>query len=333
MLCSRALRASHFPTQVFGEQPAHLLHAVRLAQGPHQLGHRRLGGHVPALDHPLGQRLLPRLIKGEVAALVQALGTHHHRHPRLGRSVELLDEVAADEVQPSRPERFDDHPAVVHPQQHVEDLRVQPGSELDEKHLLAQLPVQHTWPLDPGDGLLPDGEARAVHHRHGGPVHAVEGSKVGGVGLDRPAAQHHPAPEGQKHPRPPRRRHGKGGAQVVQPVGEGVLNGQLGPGEHHRDGYAPHHEGQHRGGVGHGVGAVGDDDAVKFVPGVKDVPGDEPPLLGLDVGRVQVEDIPHGERVAVRQRPQAAGQGVAVQPWGQPLVGDPGGDGAPGGEQ
>ena len=78
---------------------------------------------------------------------------------------------------------------------------------------------------------------------------------------------------------------------------------------------------------------MGDHHAVKAVPGLKNMPGDEPPLLGLDIGRIQVEDIPDGEGIAVPQRPQAAGKPLAVNAGGKPLVGEPGGDGAAGGEQ
>ena len=112
-----------------------------------------------------------------------------------------------------------------------------------------------------------------------------------------------------------------------------MLDGQLGPGEHHGHRNIPHHIAEHRGGIGHGVGAVGHHDAVKLVPGLKDVAGDEPPLLRLDVGGVQVEDVPDGEVIAVRQTAQIVGQSRPVQAGGQPLVGEPGGDGASGGEQ
>ena len=58
---------------------------------------------------------------------------------------------------------------------------------------------------------------------------------------------------------------GQGGAQILHAVAEGVGHGELGPGEHHRDGDAPQHKGEHRGGVGHGVGAVADHKAVVII--------------------------------------------------------------------
>ena len=236
-------------------------------------------------------------------------------------------------MEPARAERLDDHPPVVHPQQHIEDLRVQAGGELDEEHLLAQGVPEDAGAGHRGDGLLPQVQPRPVHTGHQGPVDALKRAEGGGVGFHGAAAQHHPPVEGQKHPRTAGGRHGEGGAEIVQPVGEGVLDGQLGPGEHHGYGDVPHHVAEDGGGVGHGVGAVGDDDAVKAVPGGVDVPGDEPPLLRLDVGGVQVEDVPDGEVIAVRQAPQVAGQVLPVQAGGQTLVGEPGGDGAAGGEQ
>ena len=58
-----------FAGEAAGEQAADLLQVLCLPQRPHQLGDGGLGGHVPALDHPLGQGLLPRLVEGEIAAL------------------------------------------------------------------------------------------------------------------------------------------------------------------------------------------------------------------------------------------------------------------------
>ena len=109
-----------------------------LPQHPHELGHRRLGGHIPALDHPLGQSPLPHLVDGEVAGLVEALGAHHHGHARPGGRLELGDQIPPDEVQPPSAEGLDDDAPVEHLEQHVEDLRVESGGELDEEHLLAQ---------------------------------------------------------------------------------------------------------------------------------------------------------------------------------------------------
>ena len=247
--------------------------------------------------------------------------------------MQLLNEIAADEVESSGAEGLDDHPTVVHIQQHVEDLRVESRGELDEKHLPAQLVPQAAGPLHRGDGALVNGEPRAADPAHQGPVHALKGGKVGGVGLHRPTAQNHLPVKGHKHPRLPRGGHGQGGAQIVQAIGEGVLNGELGSGEHHGNGDVAHHVGQHRGGVGHGVGAVGDDHPVVLLPGLVDVGGDELPLLGLDVGGVQVENVLHRQVIAARQSPHVVGQHIPVHAGGQPLFRHTGGDGATRGQK
>ena len=103
-----------------------------LAQGPNQLGHRRHRGHVPALNDPLFQNPLAGLVDGEVAGLVEALAADHHRDAGLGHLLQLAHQVSVDEVQPADAEGLDDDAAVVHPQQHVEDVRVEAGGQLDE---------------------------------------------------------------------------------------------------------------------------------------------------------------------------------------------------------
>ena len=87
--------------------------------------------------------------------------------------------------------------------------------------------------------------------------------QTGSPYLHRAAAQHDLPVKGQEHAGMSGSRHGKGGAQIVRPVGKHVRQGQLRAGEHHRQVDIRQHEGDGGGGVGHGVGAVGDHDAVK----------------------------------------------------------------------
>ena len=150
--------------------------------------------------------------------------------------MKLGDQVPADEVEPARPKGLNDHAPVVHLEEHVEDLGVEPRGQLDEKHVLAQGIPQRAG----RGGLRRQGggvqvEPLRVHHPHRGPVDALKGVKVLGPGLDRPTAQQHPSVEGQKDSRLAGGRHGKGQPQVLQRVGEGVVDGELGPGEDHRD--------------------------------------------------------------------------------------------------
>ena len=126
---------------------------------------------------------------------------------------------------------------------------------------------------------------------------------------------------------------GKGGIEVVAGVGEQVVDGHLGAGEDYGFGEILEHVAQHRGGVSHGISAVGDDDAVIGVQIFHHRPGDGLPLLSLDVGAVQVEDVPGVDVVVGAQVrhifQQAPGRDLGLQS----LVAPAGGDGAPGGEK
>ena len=91
--------------------------------------------------------------------------------------------------------------------------------------------------------------------------------------------------------------HGKGGAQIVGAVGQHIRQGQLGAGEDHGQVDVRQHEGDGGGGVSHGIGAMGDHDAVEALPLAEDLHGDGGPLLRGDVGRVQAHDVPDGDIV------------------------------------
>ena len=171
------------------------------------------------------------------------------------------------------------------------------------------------------------------HLGNQGMVHALKGAEIHGVGLDSPTAQDHLPVKGQEHACAAGGGHGEGGAQVVLPIGEGMLQRQLRPGEHHRDGDAQQHEAEHGGGIGHGVRAVGQHHPVKGLPGSIDLPGKELPLLRLDVGGVQVQDVPDRDLIGALQRRQGLGKDIRVLGRGQALPCQAGGDGAAGGEQ
>ena len=173
----------------------------------------------------------------------------------------------------------------------------------------------------------------AVHQGGRRPVDTFKGVKALGAGLDRPASQDHLAVKGHKDAECAGGGHGEGDAQVLQRVGERVFDGELGAGEHHGDRNAAEHEAEHRRGVGHGVGAVGDHHAVICGALIVDSAGDELPLLRLDVGGVQVQDIADCECVILGEQGKMAGQRVPVHAGSQSLLRGPGGDGPPGGKQ
>ena len=89
-------------------------------------------------------------------------------------------------------------------------------------------------------------------------------------------------------PGPLRHRVGEGVQQVVAGVGVPVVDGLLAAGQHDGLGGVLHHIAQRRGGVGHGVGAVGDHKAVVLAVMVPDGLCHAAPVLRADVGGVQV---------------------------------------------
>ena len=138
--------------------------------------------------------------------------------------------------------------------------------------------------------------------------------------------------KGQKHAGRAGSRHGEGGAQVIRAVAEHVRQGQLRAGEHHRDINIGQHEGHGRGGIGHGVGAVGDHDPVVACPILKNVPGNQLPFLRTDVGGIQTDHVLHGDVVIGTQLFQ-----LPLHPLGapgfQPFPAGNGRNGAAGGEK
>ena len=298
-----------------------------------QFGHGGFGGHVQTLDHALIQGFLACLVQGKIAALVQTLGADHHRHTGLGGLLQFGDQVPADEVQTACTEGLDDHATVVHGQKHVKNLGVQTGGQLDQENPFAQAVLQAAGACYLGQSARIQHQSAAPHGAHKGPVDALEGVEAGGAGFDGAAAQNDLAVKGHEDAPYAGSRHGEGGAQVLQTVGQGMLDGQLASGQHDRQIDAGQHKGQHRRGVGHGIGSVGDDDAVVGLPRLEHAAGDDPPLLGLNVGGVQMQNVPHGDVIGVFQVGQPVGQFLAGNAGSQTLVGLFGGDGAAGGQK
>ena len=131
-----------------------------------------------------------------------------------------------------------------------------------------------------------------------GVLATIKGGKPGSPNLHRPASQHDLPVKGQKHAGNAAGGHGGGAAQIVRRIGQGMHQRQLAPRQHHGDGHAAQHIGQGRGGVGHGICTVGDDDAVVIPAGLRRLPGDQLPFLRLDVGGIQREDIPAADGAA-----------------------------------
>ena len=107
--------------------------------------------------------------------------------------------------------------------------------------------------------------------------------------------------------------------------------GQLAAGEHHRNGDVPQHIAEGRGRVSHGIGTVGHHNAVVLLPASGNFPGDDLPLLGLDIGGIQCQNIP-AVNVAALQIVQTARNNIGGgQFGGKAVFGNIGGNGAAGG--
>lgn len=179
------------------------------------------------------------------------------------------------------------------------------------------------------DGALVAVDAGCENFSQIGGVDALESLKAHGAHLHCPAAPDQLVVKGNGDAGDAAVHGGKGGIEVVAGVGEQVVDGHLGAGEDYGFGEILEHVAQHRGGVSHGISAVGDDDAVIGVQIFHHRPGDGLPLLSLDVGAVQVEDVPGVDVVVGAQVrhifQQAPGRDLGLQS----LVAPAGGDGAP----
>ena len=83
----------------------------------------------------------------------------------------------------------------------------------------------------------------------------------------------------------------EGVGQVELGVGGVVVDGLLRAGEHDGLVGALHQIAQCRGGIGHGVGAVADDEAVIVRVMLADGPGGLQPVRGRDVGGIKAEQV------------------------------------------
>ena len=206
-----------------------------------------------------------------------------------------------EHVDPAEAEGLNDDAPVAHGCQHLKNRRVQAGGQLQQKYIVADFRAQGRFP--PGTR-----QHTGIHHqppvadlsRVAG-VDAFKGGKAGGPDLHRPAAQHDLSVKGQKHAGMARRRHGKGGAQIVRPIGEHIRQGQLGAGEYHGQVDIRQHERHGGSGVGHGIRAVGHHDAVIAATLFENPPGNELPFLRADVGGIQTHHVVHGNVVVGAQ--------------------------------
>ena len=241
-------------------------------------------------------------------------------------------QAAAQHIDAAQTESLDDDALISHSSQHIKDRRIQAGGQLQQEHVFVDLRAKLCRPGGAGKYLFVDDKAVVAHQTRIAGVDALKSGEAGGAHLHGPAAQHHLSVKSQEDTGLTGSGHGKGGAQIVRPVGEHICQGQLGTGEYHRQVDVGQHIGNGRGGVGHGICAMGDDDAVKTNPMLENIPGQLLPFLRADVGGIQAHHIPDGNVIVGTQLVQfpfhhIAALGLQALPSGER------GNGTAGGQQ
>ena len=248
---------------------------VGLPEHPRQLHEGGLGQHVVEGDDAEVEQVAPRVVDVHLREAPQGLHGHHDGHPLLDgppdRRVDRLVDVPEARA-------GDDHAAVAHRGQPVDDVGVEVRVVVLDRHLL----VEHRRDdgrarlVAPDEVLRQVGEVAAVlvgipgDGRHRRRADGAEGAPVARVHLAAPGAavqqvvvvggraehaQHHftdVALGGGPH----------GVHQVQRRVRRRPVRRALAADEHDRHGRVLHHEAQDGAGVRHRVGAVADDDAV-----------------------------------------------------------------------
>ncbi len=273
-----------------GKQLLGLPAVFGLAQRPHQLGHNRLGGHVAGLQHAgqfFGQAA--HLVNTKVTALVLHLGGKHRNAPAGGPVGNGLQHGAILAVgQPAHAKTFHHH-STEHGLQKAEYLGPNARHQPQHKHTGVQTGVklhrrQVGRPGHKGDqaGIAENGRFRVID--------AGKGIEAFAAHLAGTGAQNHLVVKHDLHaPRPRGTGVGKGPQQVVAGVGIPVVNGFLAAGKHNGLGWILYQIAEGRGGVGHGVGAVGDHKAVVAVVVLPHGLHHLDPVLRPHIGGIQVE--------------------------------------------
>ena len=172
------------------------------------------------------------------------------------------------------------------PVQHeVDQLAGCAGDQLQQSHAGIQRVVEQGPGIAGAAHILQ--QMAILHHRQIGIVHAGKGVEALGAGLAGARAQNHLAVEHDLYAAAAPAGIEEGIRQIALGVGAVEPDGLLRTGKHDGLGTALHQIAEGGGGVGHGVGAVGDDKAVVAVVPVADGGGEAQPVLRPDVGAVQ----------------------------------------------
>ena len=139
--------------------------------------------------------------------------------------------------------------------------------------------------------------------------------------------------KGHRYPRDLRLHCRKSAEQIVSGVCEHIVHGNLGTGKYHRLSKSPEHKAQHRGRIGHGIGAMGDDKPVIAAQILIDTAGHDLPFLRLNVGGIQIHDLLD---LHLKSSPEVSKAGKKLLPGHlrlQSIGAGPGGNGAAGAQK
>ena len=227
------------------------------------------------------------MVHPQVAALVFHLGGKNHSlsfvHPvpdALEKAARLGEAAHAEAL---------DNEGVVAREQKIRHLPARTGHQLQKGHLGIQRIVKYR----PGAAALPD-----VAQQHAVPQHpqlrkvdAGKSPKTLGPGLFGPGAQNHLAVKDNGHPRQILR----GAPQGVRQVHLGVCGVKahrlLGSRKHDGLGALLNEVAEGRRRIGHGIGAVGDDEPVIVLIVFPDALCHLQPVGRGDVGAVQIQKL------------------------------------------
>lgn len=311
-LCNGLCRK--FSAQGSAQQCAALLVGQSEPQHVHEFGDGGFGGHVVAAEHPRLLEPEPRFVELHRDPAAAALGDVEDDDAALDGFVEHADEPLACGCVACAEGLQHDGPQPGSGEHRTQNLLAEPREELDDDDAVgqpagdAQLGVGGIGPED-GREVIGDvdthlGQGRIIV----GPERAERfGAALGGaVGAEKLVLEIE-------------RDLGHGGLaaaagpsdfdgrdEVLAAVGAQDADGNLAPGENHGLGEVLEQKTQGRSGVGHGVGAVQDDEAVVTGVVVADDPGQREPVGGSHVGRIY--DGRHGLHVDVDVEPLERGE-------------------------
>lgn len=282
------------------------LQVARLRQNPHQLGDDGFHRHRVRLQNA-GQLGGARanLINRDVAALVRYLRGDDDGLALRAPCVDGLKEVLLLIAGQTAHAEALDHQRVVFVQQQAQHGGIHARNQAQHKHTGVE-PVIECGQT--GRALAADvvQDAPLAKQRQLGVVDGGKGVHRLGVRLAGARAADHAAVEHQHHAKERLILRGKKGVKEIAPrVGVLLIDGALGAGQHDGLGAVLNEVGERAGGIGHGVRAVRDDEAVVAEVVVLHASGDGQPVLGRHVGGVDVEKLHRVDAAQSAQRGHA----------------------------